>query len=98
MYEQEGLALTAIESYYKIGKPEKAHALSNKLIDTYKVKLESFSKLGKGQIMNQFENLKPVVEFYQFVMNESEKKDTVFYNELRRGYEESFKLLEDAMD
>ena len=31
-------------------------------------------------------------------MNESEKIDTVFYNELRLKYDDAFKMLEKAMD
>ncbi len=99
-YAQEGLALTAIESYYEIGKPKKAQILSNKLISAYTEKIKAFSMTISGQnnIMAQFNNIKPTIEFYQYVMNESEKKDTVYYKELRKGYEEAFKMLEKAMD
>ena len=100
IYAKEGISLTAIESYYTIGKPEKAHSLSLKLIESYDKELTDFSNAISGvkNISSYFNNIKPTVEFYQYVMNESETKDTVFYQELRKGYDEAFKMLEKAMD
>ena len=100
IYAKEGIALTAIESYYKIGKPEKAQELSLKLIESYNQELTNFSNTvaNAKNITGYFNNIKPTVEFYQYVMNESEKVDTVFYKELRKGYDDAFKMLEKAMD
>ena len=100
VYAKEGLALTVIEGYYTIGKPEKAHALSLKLINSYNKELDNFSKVISGveNVTAYFNGIKPTIEFYQYVMNESEKKDTVFYKELRIGYEKAFAKLEKAMN
>jgi len=100
VYEQEGIVLTAIEGYYTVGKPEKAKVLSKKLISSYNEKLKTFSTTisGTNNIMSQFNAIKPTIEFYQYVMNENEKKDTIFYNELQKGYKEAFEMLEKAMD
>ena len=100
VYAKEGIALTAIEGYYKLGKPEKAHKLSLKLIDSYNKELSSFSQMVKGKknITSYFNSIKPTVEFYQYVMNESEKTDTIFFKKLRKGYDDAFSMLEKAMD
>lgn len=100
IYAKEGLALTAIEGYYKIGKPEKAQELSLKLINSYNKELINFTNTIKESknISAYFNSIKPTVEFYQFVMNESEKTDTIFYKELRKGYDEAFEMLERAME
>ena len=100
VYAKEGIALTAIEGYYKLGKPEKAHKLSLKLIDSYNKELTNFSHAIKGEknITAYFNSTKPTVEFYQYVMNESEKTDTIFYKKLRKGYDDAFSMLEKAMD
>ena len=100
IYEQEGLALSAIEGYYTVGKPEKAKAFSQALIASYTNELEQFSKTisNSQNVMGQFNKIRPTIEFYQFVMNESEKKDSLFYQELRKGYDDAFSMLEKAMD
>jgi len=96
----QGIALTAIEGYYKLGKKEKAHELSLKLIESYNKELTNFSNAikGKQNISAYFNTIKPTVEFYQYVMNESEKTDTIFFKELRKGYDDAFSMLEKAMD
>ena len=100
IYQKEGIALSAIEGYYKIGKPEKAHDLSLKLINHYNTELTNFSKTIKKvkNVSAYFNRIKPTVEFYQYVMNESEKTDTVFFKKLQTGYDKAFKMLEKAMD
>ncbi len=100
LYKKEGLALTAIEAYYRIGKPEKAQAFSDALIADYTKKLALFSNTisGSNNVMAQFATIKPTIEFYQYVMNESEKTDTIYYQKLRKGYDEVFSMLEKAMD
>jgi hypothetical protein len=100
IYAKEGIALTAIEGYYKLGKKEKAHDLSLKLIESYNKELTNFSVAikGKQNISAYFNSIKPTVEFYQYVMNESEKTDTIFYKEIRKGYDDAFSMLEKAMN
>ena len=100
VYAKEGLALTAIEGYYKLKKPVKAHKLSLDLIESYNNELQQFSKSIKGatNISAYFNSIKPTVEFYQYVMNESEKTDTIFFKEIKKGYDDAFKMLEKAME
>jgi len=100
IYAKEGLALTAIEGYYRIGKNKKAQELSLKLIASYNKELSDFSMAisEANNLTASFNSIKPSVEFYQYVMNESEKMDSVFYKELRKGYDEAFSMLEKAME
>lgn len=100
VYAKEGLCLTAIEGYYEIGKPKKAQALSLQLVASYNKELSDFSQsiANQNNLSASFNSIKPSVEFYQYVMNESEKVDTIFYKELRKGYDEAFTMLEKAMD
>jgi hypothetical protein len=104
MYRTEGFGLTAIESYYNVGSIKKAQDLSKKLIDSYvDNELNTFTSLIKNgnisdeRLIYEFDRIKPIVEFYKYVMNESQGKDSIFSNELQKGYDNVFKLLEQAM-
>jgi hypothetical protein len=98
MYAKERFALTAIESYYKLEKREKAQDLSKRLTTSYNEEIKYLTSLDQDVYGNQIiDKIKPVIEFYQFVMNENELQDSVFYRTLRDGYEDTFKEIEKAL-
>ncbi|MEE9349843.1 MAG: DUF2723 domain-containing protein [Flavobacteriaceae bacterium] len=100
VFYKEGIILSAIEGYYNVGKPEKAQAFTNSLITAYNTELTQFSESinnSQGMLEGQLDNIKPTIEFYQYVMAESEHKDTVFFNALKTGYQNAFNRLENAM-
>ena len=100
IYRKEGIVLTIIEGYYNIGKPEKAQAFSDELIQSYGVEIEEFSEVigTVPDISARLSNLKPTIEFYQYVMAESERKDTIYFSKLKNRYQALFDMLEKAMD
>ena len=106
MYRTEGFGLTGIESYHRIGKTKKAQELSDKLIASYTEELTAFADLVKSKngkledavIYSQFDKITPTVEFYKYVMNENQDKDTVFSAKLQKQFDAVFKMLETAME
>jgi hypothetical protein len=106
MYRTEGLALTAIESYYKLGKKEKAQTLSRKLVASYTEFITEFAdnltknkgKVTDQEVIAQFDIITPTIDFYKYVRAENKGKDSIFEKELNKGFDDIFKLLEAAMD
>ncbi len=106
VYRTEGVALSAIENYYKIGQAEKAKALTKKLLDSYDQELLDFAKFVKGsngkmdnpQLMKQFDKITPVVEFYKMVIQENQAADSIYSKTLDKRFDSIYKVLESAMD
>jgi hypothetical protein len=106
VYRTEGVSLSAIENYYKIGQAEKAKALTTKLLNSYDADLKQFSEFIKNnkdqmnspQMMNQFDKITPVVEFYKMVIQENKKGDSIYSKTLDKRFDSIYKELEKAMD
>jgi hypothetical protein len=106
VYRTEGVSLSAIENYYKIGQAEKAKQLTNRLLDSYDAELKQFSefiknsngKMNNPEMMKQFDKITPVVEFYKMVIQENKKGDSVFAKTLDKRFDAIYKVLENAMD
>lgn len=106
MYRTESLALSAIKSYYKLDKPEKAKELSRRLVGSYTKKLTKFANavkenkdhLTNEEVIKQFDVITPEIDFYKYVRNENKGKDSIFEKELEKGFNDAFKKLEKAMD
>ncbi len=106
MYRTEGFGLTIIENYHLLNQTKKAQDLSRKMIESYTLELTQFAnlvkskngKLGDAMIYREFDKITPTVEFYKYVMNENLGKDSIFSLEIEKGFDEVFKLLENAME
>jgi len=105
VYRTQGVALSAIENYYKIGQAGKAKDLTKKLLDSYDAELLKFSefiKQNKGvinspEMMKQLDKIKPTVEFYKMVIQENQAVDSIYSKSLDKRFDSIYKVLETAM-
>ena len=105
VYRTEGVSLSAIENYYKIGQAEKAKDLTKRLLDSYDAELLEFSKFiqkNKGnlknpELMKQFDKISPAVEFYKMVIQENKAGDSIYAKSLDKRFDSIYKVLEKAM-
>ncbi len=100
----QGLVLSAIENYYRLDEKQKAQTFSLKLLDSYDKELTKFAEfikanqLSNAEMMRQFDKITPTVEFYKYVMNENNGKDSIFELKIGKRFDSIFKVLESAMD
>ncbi len=106
IYRTEGVALSAIENYYKIGQDSKAKKLTQKLLTSYDEELNRFAgyikqnngKIDNQEMMERFDKITPAVEFYKMVIQENRAVDSTYSVLLDRRFDSIYKVLENAME
>tara|TARA_B100000809_G_scaffold193813_1_gene192878 strand:- start:25397 stop:28471 length:3075 start_codon:yes stop_codon:yes gene_type:complete len=99
-YGHYGICLGYTEYYYKIGKPEKARAVSETLIRIFQEKLVYFSRFDERDLNLIFDEIERNLNMYRSILRDTDtyEKDEAYLKTAEEAFIEHVKLFQSLME
>ena len=97
-YGHYSMVLGYVENYYLINKKEKARNVANTLVEIFRDRIDYYSTLDNKGIALNYNDMETTLLMYNNIVAVADENDKEYADELKKGYIESVRSLEGAVE